>query len=147
MIFTKSRNYEEITKKLDKNDVISVIGCSSCARVSGTGSNEVMQNLALKLMDDGYNVVEGYSINTMCTPKVFQAKLDEKVNTIITMSCSAGSSNVNQIHANKKVITTCEDIGLMEADTKERTIKIVKTYEGHGATQGQKFRMFTGEKV
>ena len=145
MIFTKALTYDEITKDLNKEDVITIIGCSSCARVAGTGGEEQMKDLAMNLRKDGFKVKDGFSINTVCTPKVYQAKLDGKINTVITMACSAGYSNVSQIFADKKVITTCNDVGLMAADIKNETIHVAMPYEAHKETKGKKFKMYSGE--
>ncbi len=147
MIFTKALTYDEIKQKLDKDDVISIIGCSSCARVAGTGGEEQMEDLAKNLRKDGYNVQEGFSINTVCTPKVFQARLNRKVNTIITMACSAGFANVSSIFADKKIITSSDDIGLMAADIKNETIHVAVPFEKHKETKGEKFKMYSGEAL
>jgi len=144
MIFTKSLSYDEIKSNLDRKDVISIISCSSCARVAGSGSEERMRDLAMHLRAEGYNVKEGFTINTVCTPKVFQAKLDGKVDTIITMGCSAGYNNVSNLFAGKKVITSSYDVGLMAADVKNETIHVAVPYEAHKDTKGKKFKMFSG---
>jgi len=147
MIFTKSLSYDEIKSNLDKKDVISIISCSSCARVAGSGSEERMKDLAMHLRAEGYNVKEGFTINTVCTPKVFQARLDGKVNTIITMGCTAGHTNVSNLFAGKKVITSSYDVGLMAADVKNETIHVAVPYEAHKDTKGKKFKMFSGEQI
>ncbi len=147
MIFTKSLNYEDIKKQLSKDDVISVIGCSSCARVAGTGTSEQIAKLAKALKSDGYNIVDGYWINTVCTPKVYQAKLNKEVNTVITMSCSAGFANVKHIYPDLKVVTSCDDVGLMEANTKQGTIKIAMAYDGYEDKKGSVFEMYTGNEI
>lgn len=147
MIFTKSKIYGEITNQLDRNDVIAIISCTSCARVAGTGGEEPMKALAMLLREDGYSVQEGYTINTMCTPKVFQAKLDKKVNTILSLACSAGTANVKKLFEGYKVVETTIDVGLMSADNKKRTIKVEKPYEGYLDTKGKEFEMFTGKSI
>jgi uncharacterized membrane protein len=147
MIFTKARSYDEILGQLDKNDVITIISCSSCARTSGTGGEDPMRNLAIKLREDGFNVHDGYVINTVCTPKVFQAKIDRKVNTLISMACSAGTSNMIRIFSDYKVVETTNDVGLMTADNKEGTVKVEMPYESCKDTKGKKFEMFSGKSI
>jgi len=147
MIFTKTLTYDEIKNNLNKDDVIAIIGCSSCARIAGSGGENQMKDLAMHLRGEGFNVKEGFSINTLCTPKVLQAKLNGKVNTVITLSCSAGNSNVIQLFSNQKVVNGCSDVGLMSANRKEETVKVAMPYAGYEDTKGKTYKMFTGEMV
>lgn len=147
MIFTETLTYDEIKKHLNKDDVIAIIGCSSCARLSGTGGEEKMKDLAMHLRGEGFNVKEGFSINTVCTPKVLQAKLNPKVDTVITLSCSAGNSNATQIFAEYKVVSGCSDVGLMTANKNEETVKVAMPYDNYKETKGNTYKMFTGELV
>lgn len=147
MIFTKGLSYEDIKKNLNKEDIITIIGCQSCTRVSGTGGEEQMRDLALSLREEGFNVKDGYAINEICTPKVMQAKLDKNVNTVITMACSAGTSNAGRMFSGKKVVSTCKDIGLMTADTKEKTIKVAMPYDSCKDEKGKEYKMFSGEGI
>lgn len=147
MIFTKARKYDEIVGQLDKSDVITIISCSSCARVSGTGGEGPMQDLAIKLRKDGFNVYSGYTINTVCTPKVIQAKIDKKVNTLISMACSAGTLNIEGMFAGYKVVEATIDVGLMAADNKKKIIKVAMPYESCKDTKGKEFEMFSGKLI
>jgi len=147
MIFTRAKAYEDIVSQLDKNDVITIISCSSCARVAGTGGEKPMQDLALRLRVDGYDVREGYTINTVCTPKVFQAKPARQVNTLISLTCSAGTCNMERIFENYKVIEATTDIGLMSADNQRKTVRVEVPYEGSEHLKGQEYVMFTGQPI
>lgn len=147
MIFTESLTYDELKKQLDKDDVIAILGCQICARVSGTGGKKQMADLVRHLRGDGFNVKEGFAVNAVCTPKVLQAKLDGKVNTVITMACSSGCSNVSQFYKNMKVVSSCADVGLMSANTKNKTVKVAMPYERYRESKGQVYKMFTGEMV
>lgn len=147
MIFTETLTSDEIKNKLNKDDVIAIIGCSSCARMSGTGGEKQMKDLAMQLRGEGFNVKEGFSINTVCTPKVLQAKLDRKVDTVITLCCSAGCSNATQIFANHKVVRGCSDVGLMTANKTNGTVRVAMPYKNYKDTKGNVYKMFTGELV
>jgi len=147
MIFTKPKTYEDIRSQLDKNDVITIISCSSCARVAGTGGEKPMKNLAFRLRQDGYRVLDGYTINTVCTPKVFQARLGRQVNTLISLTCSAGTCNLEQLFQGHKVIEANIDIGLMSADNVKKTIRVEVPYEGHEHLRGKEYEMFTGCEI
>jgi hypothetical protein len=147
MIFTKPLSYDEIKKKLNNEDVITIISCQACARASGSGGEEKMKELALNLRSDGFNVKDGYTINAVCTPKVIQAKLDKKVNTVITMSCSAGAANASNMLAVNKVVGTSTDIGLMSVNTKEKVLKVAMPYESSKDEKNKEYQMFSGKAV
>lgn len=147
MVFTKSRAYDEIVAQLDKSDVIQIISCSSCARTAGTGGEMAMKELALRLQEDGFDVSGGYTINTVCTPKVLQAKAARGVNTLISMACTAGTTNVNRLFDGFKVVETTIDVGLMSADNTSKTVRIEMPYESSGDKKGNEYSMFTGTSV
>ncbi len=145
MIFTKSLDIEDIKKNLDKdNDVIAIIGCETCVRVSGAGGDEKMRELALQLRTDGYKVKEGFMVPTACTPKIFLAKPDRSVNTILSLACSAGTSNLERELSQYKVVRTTEDIGLMIHDTATEILKITMPYRDHENELGNEYEAHTG---
>lgn len=147
MIFTKALKYEDITKNIDKdNDIITMIGCETCVRVAGSGGQEKMRELAMKLRNDGYNVKDGYMVPSACTPKVYFAKLDEDVNTIISLACSAGNFNLERIYPDYKVIATIKDIGLMVTDTDKNIIKVTMPYADSENEIGKEYETITGNR-
>ena len=148
MIFTKPLKYEDITKNLDKeNDIISLLGCETCVRVAGSGGQEVMKKLALKLREDGFNVKDGFLVPTACNPKIMFVKLDKDINTIVSLSCSAGSSNITRAYPEYKLVQTSVDAGLMVTDTDKNIIKITMPYEGFNDEAGFEYETVTGKKT
>ncbi len=148
MIFTKPLKYEDITKNLDKeNDIISLLGCETCVRVAGSGGQEVMKKLALKLREDGFNVKDGFLVPTACNPKIMFVKLDKDINTIVSLSCSAGSSNITRTYPEYKLVQTSVDAGLMVTDTDKNIIKITMPYEGFNDEAGFEYETVTGKKT
>lgn len=141
MILTKSLNYEDIIKKIDKEkDVIAIIGCNTCIRVSGAGGPEKLKELAMKLRSDGYNVKEGFMLPIACMePYLFTAKLANGVNTIISLSCSAGFSNMKRNFSQIKVIETVKDMGLMVADANKGILKLISPYEKYRDKAGSEY--------
>ncbi len=147
MIFTKALEYEDIRKNIDKdNDVITIIGCETCVRVAGSGGQERMKELAIKLMSDGYNVKDGFMVPTACTPKIFLAKLGRDVNTILSLACEAGSANIERSYPEYKIIQTIKDVGLMVADTDKEVLKVTLPYKGSENEVGKEFKVFTGQR-
>jgi hypothetical protein len=147
MIFTKALPYSEIKQYLDKNDVITIIGCQSCVRASGCGGEAKMKELALKLRKDGYNVKDGFMVPSSCTPKVLFAKLGKNINTIISLACSAGMSNIQRYFATYKIVATTIDIGLMVSDSDQKVLKVTMPYQEYRNEQGKEYGLCTGEKM
>ncbi len=147
MIFIKSRSYEEITKQLNQNDVVTLIGCQSCARSSGVSETDKMRELALRLRADGYKVKDGYAISDICTPKVLYAKLGKDVSAVIVLSCSAGVANVKRYFQGVKIVETSEDIGLALADTDKKVMKVTLPYESNINERGKEYRLLTGDRL
>lgn len=141
MILTKSLSYEDITKNLNKEkDVIAIIGCNTCIRVAGAGGPEKLKDLAMKLRNDGYSVKEGFMLPIACMePYLFTAKLANEVNTIISLSCSAGFSNIKRNYPEIKIIETVDDIGLMVADANKGILKLISPYEKYKDKTGSEY--------
>jgi hypothetical protein len=147
MIFTKTLEYEDIRKNLDKdNDVITMIGCETCVRVAGSGGQERMKDLALQLRSDGYNVKDGFMVPTACTPKIFLATIGRDVNTILSLACEAGSANLERSYPECKLVKTIKDVGLMITDTDKEVLQVTLPYEGNDNEAGKEFQLFTGER-
>lgn len=143
MILTKSLDYENITKNLSKeDDIIAIIGCNTCIRVAGAGGPEKLKELAMKLKRDGYNVKEGFMLPIACMePYLFTAKLANGVNTVISLACSAGYSNMKRNFPELKVIETVNDMGLMIADANKGILKLMSPYEKYKDKAGTEYGM------
>lgn len=147
MIFGKPLPIEELQKNLDKeNDVISIISCQACARGSGYSGPDQMKELALKLRADGYNVKEGFMVLYSCTPKALFAKLDKAVNTVISMSCGAGTDNVARLFTNVKAIGSSQDVGLVAGSTRLGLLKVTMPFADFKEEKGKEFGMGVGDK-
>jgi hypothetical protein len=141
VIFSNSIKYEDLTSQLDKeNDVITIIGCNTCIRVSGAGGPEKMRELALKLKKDGYNVKDGFMLPIACMePYLATAKLSNEVNTIVVLACTAGVSNIKRNYPHLKVVETVDNIGLIVADTNKGVLKVAMPYEKHNKKLGEEY--------
>jgi hypothetical protein len=145
MIFTKKVSYEDILKQLDKDtDTISLVGCETCVRVAGSGGQARMKELAVQLRKDGYKVKDGFLVPTACTPKLGFAKVGSDINTILSLACNAGSSNIRRFFPGCKVVEATEDVGLMIENAKEETLQITIPYDKFKQEVGNKFEVFTG---
>lgn len=144
MIFTKSLEYQDIVKNIDiANDVITIIGCESCVRVSGSGGEHKMRELALSLKNDGYNVKDGFLVPSSCTPRVLFAKLSKDVNTVISLACGAGTANVMRCFPQCKVIEATKNIGLMVDNTDKDILKVTMPYKDFEDELGKEYETHT----
>jgi hypothetical protein len=145
MIFTKKVCYEDILKQLDKDtDTISLVGCETCVRVAGSGGQASMKELALQLRKDGYKVKDGFLVPTACTPKLGFAKVGSDINTIVSLACNAGTSNIRRFFPNCKIVEATEDVGLMIENAKTETLQITIPYDKYKMEVGNTFEAFTG---
>ena len=139
MIFTNSLPYDDIVRQIDKeNDVITIVGCNTCIRVSGSGGPEKMKEMASKLKIDGYSVKDGYMLPIACMePYLFTVKLNAEVNTIVALCCTAGFSNIKRNYPEIKVIETVDNVGLIVADANKGVVKVAMPYEKHSDKLGE----------
>ena len=145
MIFTRQLEYETITKELSKDDTISLVSCNNCVRVAGTGGEEKMKELALRLREDGYNVKEGFLLTKACPqPYMGTVQLSPLVDTVILLACTAGWSTANRVFPNLKVVRSLKDIGLLITDTDKGVVKIAKAFDGFEDLVGKEFEIGTG---
>jgi hypothetical protein len=149
MIFAKIESYEEIVKKLDKNeDKIAIISCNTCARTCGNGGLNKLNELGFRLIQDGFNVTDEAVVLYACSePILGEAKLNLDANTIIVLSCSAGWSCFTRNYPDKKVLKVTEDIGLVITDADREIFKVIMPYKNHESELGKEYRTNTGEPL
>jgi len=150
MIFSKIESYEDIVKKLDKNeDKIAIISCNTCARTCGNGGINKLNELGFRLIREGYNVTDEAVVLYACSePILRESKLNiDDANTIIVLSCSAGWSCFTRNYPDKKVLKVTEDIGLVITDTDREIFKVVMPYKGHESELDNEYRTNTGEPL
>ncbi len=127
MIGTRALRYKKIIEQLDKDDIISVIGCNTCPRLSTTGGEGKMGDLAKSLREDGFEVVDGYLITYPCDDAYYKnIDLSSKVNTIIMLACSSGYANAKYHYPNMKIITAVESRGVISIEVIENEDGTIK---------------------
>ncbi len=67
MIITTRKDYETVKKFLSSygKDVV-VVGCGSCAALSGTGGEPEVKAMVEQLKKDGFNVVTSMVLDEVC---------------------------------------------------------------------------------
>lgn len=111
MIVTKALPYSAIKKQLKKSDKIGIISCNVCAKLCGTGGEEVMNQLASKLRKDGFNIVDMDLIGTPCNRDLLN-KSQLHGNVQIVLACDAGVYNLKKIFPKHKIISANKTLGI-----------------------------------
>jgi len=111
MIITSTKPYGVIEGWLQKGDKIGVVACNSCARICETGGRISMDEMADRLRDDGFSVVDEDLLPMCCNlDTVSKAEYDGDV--LIVLACDAGVYTLQKLYPDKKVIAALNTIGL-----------------------------------
>lgn len=111
MIITESLPFEEITSQLKKSDEIGIISCNACAKLCGTGGEEVMKKLASKLKKEKFKVVDIDLIGTPCNyDQLNKSQLHGNVQ--IVLACDGGMYNLKKLFPKHKIISGTITLGL-----------------------------------
>lgn len=127
MIITKKRPYNGIKKELSKKDKIGVISCNACARMCKTGGREALEELAGKLKNDGFEVVDMDLIGTPCNIDMLE-KNQLHGNAQVALCCDAGIENLKQIFPKNKIIPALKTIGLGAYNNKGK-IRLIREFK------------------
>jgi len=128
---TRPRKYNEIKKLIDvENDVISVISCNTCVRLSNTGGEKKLRMLANRLRKDNVNVVDGFLITMPCVDSYLEnVKLHHSVNTLVMLACSCGCANTTTHFPDKKIVPALQDRGteiILDVKTNKKGWRVPK---------------------
>ena len=113
--------YDELKDQLTKDDKIVIWTCNLCIKLCGTGGEEVANDLAKKLLDDGYNVVHVEPIGYGCHMVLVRDRTRDpttkpifrKIHTIISIVCTDGNEKVDRVFRKvKKIIHVTETVGV-----------------------------------
>lgn len=145
MNLTKPIEYKNIKDQLNKKDSIALISCNNCVRVAGTSNVDKMKELALRLREDGYNVIEGNIVTLACVePYLKTVRISYKVDTVIVLACCAGWSNIKRNFPNLKLVKSLYSMGPMVGDMEKGVIKLLMPYKAYADQKGNEFKMLKG---
>lgn len=124
MIVTEFKPYGLIKSQLKKGEKIGIVACCGCARICETGGKEKMDELAERLKNDGFQVVDTDLIGLACD--LDQVKKETfGGDVIIVLACDAGVYAVQSLTKGKRIIPALTTTGLGVRD-KEGNITLVK---------------------
>ena len=115
MIVTNSKPYGVLKGMLKKWKKIGIVSCNSCARACETGGREKMEEVAERLKNDGYEVVDTELVPMACNIDLVK-KPDYKADMLIVLACDCGVCTVQSLFPNKLVVSANDTIGLGARD-------------------------------
>jgi hypothetical protein len=113
--------YEDLKKKLKKDEKIIVFSCNNCAKkCMNMGGRVGLKNLSDKLEADGYNVIHRDLCGIACSVDLIlrrkneeaTAPLFEQADVIIPLACEDGEEAVGHVFPDKKIMKVTKTIGL-----------------------------------
>ena len=119
-ITVRQFGYEELKKKLKRDDRILLLSCDSCAKQSnGLGGEQGLRSLADRLTADGFDVHHRELLSVACSPEQLKDRLqDEKIrrvfedaDVIIPLACQAGEERVGEVLPSMQLIRVTKTLG------------------------------------
>jgi hypothetical protein len=115
MIITSIKPYGVVKGMLKKWKKIGIVSCNSCARVCETGGKEKMDELAARLRQDGFDVVDMELLAMACN--VDAAKRPSyQADYLISLACDSGVCTLQSLFPDKVVVPALDTIGLGARD-------------------------------
>ncbi len=123
MIITTRKDYETVKKFIasyGKN--VTVVGCGSCAALSGTGGEPEVKAMVEQLKKDGFNVVTSMILDEVCDNRLVKKEFVkvkdqiDKSNVILSMACGVGGQSIVAMTPNKPLVVSNDTqfIGMTE---------------------------------
>lgn len=115
MIVTTCKPYGVIRGMLKKWKTVGIVSCNSCARACETGGKEKMEELAARLKQDGFNVLDMEVIPMACNVDAVK-KPDYKADYLVALACDSGVCTIQSLFPSKIVVQALDTIGLGARD-------------------------------
>jgi hypothetical protein len=115
MIVTCSKPYGIIRGSLKKWKKIGIVSCNSCARACETGGKERMEELAARLKQDGFDVVDTELVPMACNVDSVK-KPEYHSDIILVLACDSGVFTLQTLLPSTRVIPGLDTIGLGARD-------------------------------
>jgi hypothetical protein len=115
MIVTSLKPYGMIRGMLRKWKTVGVVSCNSCARACETGGKEKMEELANRLKQDGFQVMDTELLPMACNIDAAK-KPDYKADYLVVLACDSGVCTLQSLFPNKVVVPALDTIGIGARD-------------------------------
>ena len=125
MIVTSSKPYGIIKGMLKKWKKTGIISCNSCARACETGGRKKMEELAERLKNDGYEVVDMNLVPMACNLDLVK-KPEYEGDVLVILACDAGVFTYQTLFPSKKIIPALTSHGLGARDSQGNIYLMMK---------------------
>jgi hypothetical protein len=115
MIVTSLKPYGMIRGMLRKWKTVGVVSCNSCARACETGGKEKMEELANRLKQDGFQVMDTELLPMACNIDAAK-KPDYKADYLVVLACDSGVCTLQSLFPSKVVVPALDTIGIGARD-------------------------------
>lgn len=116
MIVTSSKPYGVIKGMLKKWKKIGIVSCNSCARVCETGGKAKADELAARLRQDGFDVVDVEVLPMACNVDAAR-RPNYKGDLLVVLACDSGAYTLQSVFPTKVIIPALDTTGLGARDT------------------------------
>jgi hypothetical protein len=115
LIVTTSKPYGVVRGMLRKWKKIGIVSCNSCARLCETGGKEKMDELAERLTNDGFDVVDTELVPMACNIDAVK-RPNYAADMLVALACDSGVCTLQSLFPSKTVIPGLDTIGLGARD-------------------------------
>ena len=115
MIVTSSKPYGVIKGMLKKWKKIGIVSCNSCARACETEGKEKLDQLAERLRQDGFDVVDSELLPMACNIDAAK-KPNYQADYLVVLACDSGVFTLQSLFPNKVVVPALDTMGLGARD-------------------------------
>ena len=115
MIVTSLKPYGIIRGMLRKWKTVGVVSCNSCARACETGGKEKMEELANRLRQDGFQVVDTELLPMACNIDAAK-KPSYQADYLVVLACDSGVCTLQSLFPSKVAVSALDTIGLGARD-------------------------------
>jgi len=126
MIVTSSKPYGVVRSMLKKWKKIGIVSCNSCARACETGGREKMEELAGRLKNDGFEVVDTELLPMACNIDLAK-KPNYQADMLVVLACDSGVCTMQSLFPAKMVVPALDTMGLGARD-RQGNIFIMKKF-------------------
>ena len=115
MIVTSSKPYGVIRGMLKKWKTTGIVSCNSCARACETGGRKKMEELAERLKEDGFNVVDMNLVPMACNIDLAK-KPEYEGDVLVILGCVSGVFTYQELFPTKKIVPGLNTLGIGARD-------------------------------
>ncbi|MCJ7614782.1 hypothetical protein MUO71_08495 [Candidatus Bathyarchaeota archaeon] len=124
MIITSNIAYDSLKSMLSKGKRTGIVACDSCSSACDTGGRKKLDEITIRLKEDGYDVVCTDLFPMPCNVESDQISGFD-VDEFLILACDAAVNTFQMLFPSKKIISGLNTIGIGAKDA-QGNIFIIK---------------------